>query len=253
MKREHKKGFKVNLGDVVPVSTVEWYGKASMVIFLRGCPFRCPYCQNYAILEGDNFVDIEYLEGQIKKAKNFIDAVVFSGGEPLMQPEQIKRLAGFTKMQSLLVGIETNGYYPEHLKELIGTKLVDKIFIDVKAPLFSPKLYGKVTGADGKKAVTQVKKSLEICRDHNLEIRTTVFRGLICDKNDIKAIAEEVSSYGKNIPYVLQQGRPEQGRSEELKQYDAPDRDELLELGRMAKRYLRDVRIRTKEFGEELI
>ncbi len=245
---------QINLGDIISISTVDWYGKAAMAIFLRGCPFRCPYCQNYALLEGDNFVDIKYIEGQIKKAKDFIDAVVFSGGEPLVQPEQMKRLAGFTKMQNLLVGVETNGYYPEHLKELIDTRLVDKIFIDVKAPPSNHELYGKVTGVDGKKAAIQVKKSLEICKDHAPEIRTTVFKGLIYDKNDIKAIAEEVSwAVGEDVTYVIQQGIPEQAWSEELKKYDAFNRDELLELSRISKRYLKDVRIRTKEFGEELI
>ncbi len=243
--------MRVNFGGIVHVSTVDWYGKVAMVIFFRGCPFRCPYCQNYALLKGENFVDAETIEAEIKKAKKFVSAVVFSGGEPLTQLEQIKRLANFAKSLGLLVGVETNGYYPGQLKELIDERVIDKIFLDVKAPL-SPEKYEKVAGISDGDAVALVRRSLEVCKNFDMEVRTTIFKGLIFDGDDIRAIAEEVSSYGE-IPYILQQGRPEQGWSEELKQYGPPSREELLELGKIAKEYLKNVRIRTKELGEELV
>jgi len=52
----------VNLGDIVPVSTIDWRGKTAMVIFLRGCPLNCIYCQNAQILAGSNYVNLEDLE-----------------------------------------------------------------------------------------------------------------------------------------------------------------------------------------------
>ena len=55
-------------------------------------------------------------------------------------------LAEFAKNLGLSVGIHTNGCYPERAAELIERKLVDKFFIDVKAPLDDPELYGKVEG-----------------------------------------------------------------------------------------------------------
>ncbi len=240
--------MKVNFGGTIPISTVDWYGKVSMVIFFRKCPLRCPFCQNYKLLEEEDFVDIQEIEAEIEKAKDFVNAVVFSGGEPTMQFEQIKSLAGFAKKYKLLVGIETNGYYPERLKELIEQNLADMIFLDVKAPLSDPELYSKVIGEDGAKAISSVKKSLEICKDR-LEVRTTVFKGLVFEKQHIKAIAEGIP----DVTYILQQGRPEQGPNEELKQYDVVSRDELVELARVARQFLSNVRIRTKEFGEEVI
>ncbi len=243
--------MKVNFGGIVHISTVDWYGKVAMVIFFRGCPFRCPYCQNYALLKEENFVDAETIEAEIKKAKKFVSAVVFSGGEPLAQPEQIKRLAGFAKKLGLLVGVETNGYYPEQLKELIDARLIDRVFLDVKAPL-SPEKYERVAGVSNGNVVALVKRSLEVSKNFDLEVRTTIFKGLIFNEEDIKAIAEGISSYG-NIPYVLQQGRPEQGWSEELKQHNPPSREELLALGKIAKQYLKNVKVRTKEFGEESV
>ncbi|MDD5447133.1 MAG: radical SAM protein, partial [Methanocellales archaeon] len=208
----------------------------------------CPFCQNYKLRDEDEFVDIKKIESEIEKAKDFVNAVVFSGGEPMMQFEQIKSLADFAKRCKLFVGIETNGCYPERLRELIEKNLVDKVFLDVKAPLSDPDLYAKVIGADGAKTVSLVRKSLEICKDR-LEVRTTVFKGLIFEKEHIKAIAEELP----DVTYVIQQGRPEQGPNEELKQYGMPSRDELVELARVARKFLSHVRIRTKEFGEEVI
>lgn len=240
--------MKVNFGGNIPISTIDWYGKVAIVIFFRKCPLRCPFCQNYKLLEDDDFVDIQEIESEIEKAKDFVNAVVFSGGEPTMQFEQIKSLADFAKRYELLVGIETNGCYPERLRELIKQHLVDKIFLDVKAPLSDPELYSKVIGEDGAKAIPLVKKSLEICKDF-LEVRTTVFKGLIFEKEHIKAIAEEIP----DVTYVIQQGRPEKGPNEELKQYGVPSRDELVDLARVARRFLSHVRIRTKEFGEEVI
>ncbi|MDD2666111.1 MAG: anaerobic ribonucleoside-triphosphate reductase activating protein [Methanocellales archaeon] len=240
--------MEVNFGGIIPISTIDWYGKAAIVIFFRKCPLRCPFCQNYKLLDEDEFADIKEIEAEIEKAKDFVNAVVFSGGEPMMQFEQIKSLAGFAKRCKLLVGIETNGCYPERLKELIEKNLVDKVFLDVKAPLSDPELYSKVIGADGAKTVSLVKRSLEICKDR-LEVRTTVFKGLIFEKEHIKAIAGGLP----DVTYVIQQGRPEQGPSEELKQYGVPSRDELVELAKVARQFLSHVRIRTKEFGEEVI
>ena len=47
----------------------------------------------------------------IKKSKPFVSAVVFSGGEPLMQ-DAIVPLAEFVREVGLAIGIHTNGCYP---------------------------------------------------------------------------------------------------------------------------------------------
>jgi pyruvate formate lyase activating enzyme len=36
----------VNFGGAVPFSTIDWRGKASRAIFLRGCPLRCILFKN---------------------------------------------------------------------------------------------------------------------------------------------------------------------------------------------------------------
>jgi len=113
--------MKVNLGGIVPLSTVDWQGKASMVVFLRGCPLRCPHCHNRELQTGKSLVEFHSLASRIvagvkgetgarnssgftlqqldldessqrASSRPFVEALVLSGGEPLLQPEASARL-----------------------------------------------------------------------------------------------------------------------------------------------------------------
>jgi pyruvate formate lyase activating enzyme len=256
--------MKVNYAGTIPISTLDWTGKAAVTIFFRGCPLRCPYCQNHPYLDGPGLVELDFVKKQIKKSKPFVSAVVFSGGEPLMQ-EAIIPLAEFAKNLGLAVGVHTNGCYPERVAELVERKLVDKFFIDVKAPLDDPELYGKVTGCGKYKAVRKtpdeitaaVAKTIGIVGacGVEMEIRTTVVRDLIGSGEEVSGIATWISEHVSNreVTYVLQQGIPEHSLQEDLREIRVLERRELLELGKIAKGFLGKVRIRTKEEGEEII
>lgn len=259
--------MKVNYAGTVPLSTLDWTGKSAVTIFFRGCPLRCPYCQNYPYLEGAGMVELDFVKEQIKISKPFVSAVVFSGGEPLMQ-EAIIPLAEFAKSLGLAVGIHTNGCYPERASEMVERKLVNKFFIDVKAPLDDPGLYGKVSGLEYKeesrtaektpeKITAAVAKTIETADTSGLELelRTTVIRDLIGNEEEISRIATWISEHVKNkeVTYVLQQGIPEHSLEEKLRKNRVLEREELLELGKIAKGFVEKVRIRTREEGEEII
>jgi pyruvate formate lyase activating enzyme len=256
--------MKVNYAGTVSLSTFDWRGKAAVTIFLRGCPLRCLYCQNYLYLDSPDLVELDFIKEQIKKSKPFVSAVVFSGGEPLMQAA-IMPLAEFAKEIGLAVGIHTNGCYPEKAAELVNRKLVDKFFIDIKAPPDSPEIYGKVTGWGKYKAVKKspeeitraVIETIKIADSSGieLELRTTLIRDFIGSKEEVASISSWISKNVKNreVVYVLQQGIPEHCLQAELRTKKVLEREELYELGRTAKQFLEKVRIRTKEDGEEII
>lgn len=256
--------MRLNYAGIVPISTVDWRGRAAVTIFFRGCPLRCAYCLNHQYLDELKYVELDFVKDQIKKSKPFVSAVVFSGGEPLMQ-DVIVPLAEFVREMGLAIGIHTNGCYPEMANELIKRKLVDKFFVDIKAPPDNPDLYGKVAGfgeyeavkKTPEKIITSLIETLEIVDScgMELELRTTLIRDFIGSREEIASIAAWISENIKNseVTYVLQQGIPEYSLRESLRETQVLEREELYELGKIAKSFLNDVRIRTKENGEEII
>ncbi len=242
-------------GIVIPISTIDWYGRSVSVIFFNGCNFKCLYCSNNNFIKvanqrieplykGGSVMEIEEIEKNILYAKPFISAVVFSGGEPTTQYDALEHLARFAKEQGLLVGIETNGYYPERLSKLIEKKLLDKIFLDIKAPLDDTQKYSYITGGKDD-AAGRARMSLDL-NGIEIEVRTTVFRRF----SDVSGIARGL--VGREGTYVIQQGIPENAPQGEIRNELVLTRDELVALARSVL-FLKDVRIRTKEKGEEKI
>lgn len=249
----------LNYAGVIPISTVDWQGRSVATIFLRGCPLNCEYCQNREYLTGENYVDIEEVKGEILQSKPFISGVVFSGGEPLMQHHAVHKLAKFAKSHGLLVGIHTNGCYQEEAMDLILNNVVDKFFIDLKAPFSEPWTVAKVIGGKNEDFVHDAiydmgESAKRIFRFSNVEFRTTIIPDLIDNSYQVSQIARWVHEYlSADVTYVLQQGNPEHCVDETLRKHPAASRDELYALGKVATQYLHDVRIRTREKGEEKV
>jgi len=246
-----------NFGHFIPISTVDWHGRCVSVIFFRGCQLRCPYCQNHDYITGSNEMDIEDMKSQISKTKPFISAVVFSGGEPTLQRDALIDLAGFAKSGSLAVGLETNGFGADVVEELLEKGLLDKVFLDVKGPLDDPKQYAVVTGLNvdaGSKAAENTAMTLDICirAGIELEVRTTLFRGLV-GAEDVMKISRYLDECGSgNLTYAIQQGLPD--NTLDMQDIEKFSRQEVLDMATAVKPVnLKDIRIRTIENGEERI
>lgn len=219
-----------------------------MVVFLRGCNFKCCYCQNYRIWGMALPVRWDGLISEIQRNKAYVGALVFSGGEPTLRSNLLRFLAQEAKNEGLLVGIETNGSSPEILKTLIASELLDGLFVDLKAPLSDPQKYARIVGiADAGVSIEKIKRTIDVGRAAlaaneliAFELRTTLFKGLLNQDE----IVEMVNEF-RDIPYVLQQGRTEVCPRKNL---TALTRDELIELAVQCRRPLR---VRTLENGDE--
>ena len=225
------------------VSSIEFPGKISLVIFTAGCMLRCPYCHNAGIIEGGNPRKIIEIFQEINESLDFIDSVVITGGEPLIQNMAIIDILKYCKSLKLEVKLDTNGYYPERLEELID--LVDYIALDVKAPFNK---YKEIIGED---IGERVRKSMEICLlspDTYLECRTTYVPTLM-DPEDVVEIAKEIDC----DVYTIQQFKNTSVLNETLKETPSPSRTELFEIAESVKPFLKKIKIKTSEFGDEII
>jgi len=176
---------------------------SSLVLFLRGCPYECFYCQNKELQSGENFVDIREIMKQILE-NNLISEVILSGGEAMFQPEVVEKIAEFCHLIGLKVGLETSGYNSAKLDLIMRRKerLIDEVFLDIKT--YGKENYFKLTGiVDSWENVENV---VLLCNWYNiyLQIRTTVFP----DYPDKKSL-KEIESFTKRnrLNWRKQEGR----------------------------------------------
>lgn len=164
---------------------LDYPNRVAATIFLGGCNMRCPFCQNYSLLEHPccNFKPEEIL-AFLEKRKEILDGVCISGGEPTLHQElpeflsQIKHLGYDIKLDS-------NGSKPQVLQSLIEQRLVDYVAMDVKGPLTS---YSRFCGGDFTDTEA-VSHSINLLKSNRIpyEFRTTVAKGLH-SREDILAL-----------------------------------------------------------------
>lgn len=242
------------VGGIVDTSTVDWYGDVSIVVFFAGCNFRCPYCQNPSLIPLDSGVDtsLEAIQKRIESNRSLLDSVVFTGGEPSLQPEPLIEASRIAKKLGLKVMVNSNGSRPKCLERLISEEIVDRVALDLKAPL-NGEVYGVVCGLPdiGWNIVKNVEDSLKVCWSSGveLEIRTTVAPTLSDDPLFIKQIASVIK--GKCDVYYLQQfDNLGDVLDPSLKRLNPPSIEVMESLAKIAvEEGVEDVYIKTRERG----
>ena len=148
---------------------VDYPGRLAALMFTRGCNFRCGFCHNVELLSGGgkNYT-WEELEEIIQRFKRqWVKAVVISGGEPTIQPALPETIDCFRR-HGFAVKLDTNGACPEVLEAVIDR--LDYVAMDIKCTLDS---YKQLTGfGDYEKIRRSVRLIIDRARDY--EFRTTV-------------------------------------------------------------------------------
>jgi pyruvate formate lyase activating enzyme len=223
-------------------SLVDWDGKLVSVIFLGGCNFKCPFCQNYPLVkESKSLKEIDWLK--IKKIltekRDWLDGVVITGGEPCMHPE-IFELCRKMKDLGFKIKLDTNGYYPYILMKLIENNLIDYIAMDIKTVL--DKRYERACGRKLELGLIERSIKLLLAGKIDSEFRTTLVPGII-NEEEIENIVRLIS--GAKI-YALQQFVPKNARTAFYRKQKPFSRHQAEKFIALAKPYVQEVRLRGK-------
>ncbi len=166
----------MNIHGIQKMTLIDYPGQIACTLFTGGCNFRCLFCHNAGLVINPNDSEIiseDEILRFLKKRINLLDGVCISGGEPLLQSD-INRFAGDIKKLGYAVKIDTNGAFPERLKELVESGNIDYVAMDIKN---SQSKYAMTVGTDDY-FLPAVKKSVEYLKSGviNFEFRTTAVR-----------------------------------------------------------------------------
>lgn len=178
----------MNIAGFQRLTLLDFPGKTAATVFTPGCNFRCPFCHNASLVlhtdEAEHYGEEEVLS-YLKKRQGILDGICITGGEPLLQ----KDIADFMeKVKSLgyKIKLDTNGSFPEKLRELVGKGLVDYVAMDIKN---SKEKYAATVGIE-KFDTSAVEESVSYLLSGmvDFEFRTTVVDELHTEE-DIENIA----------------------------------------------------------------
>ena len=174
------------------ITLLDFPGKVACTIFTPGCNFRCPFCHNASLVmrsdEGDSFSEEEIFR-YLQKRKGILDGVAVTGGEPMLMKD-LPAFLGRVHELGFATKVDTNGSFPDKLRQVIEDGLVDYVAMDIKN---SKEKYPATIGVP---AVDMAKicESVELLKQNRIpyEFRTTVVKGFH-EPEDFTKIGEWIS------------------------------------------------------------
>lgn len=210
-------------------------------VFTGGCNFRCPFCHNGdLVLEGggSESIAVEEILEYLDRRRGILEGICITGGEPSIQ----KGLEDFIKSvreMGYLVKLDTNGYYPQVLWELLNKGLLDYVAMDIKG---SRRGYEAAAGIRGLE-LARIEESIGILKSNATlyEFRTTVVKGI-----HVREDFEEIGSWLEGCRAYYLQGYRE---SENVicPGFGSFSREELEDFCTIAGKYIDKVYLRGVE------
>ena len=225
--------------------------KLSSVVYLAGEPFKSIFSEDeHSSIE----TTVESLYTELSAQSKEVDAIVFSGAEPLMQSNSLRFLLPMLKADGFSTKIETNGYYPEALRDLLP--FLDYVLMDLKAR-FEEKSYAKAIGnaAPGEVVLSNVLRSLAFLENSRFPVFREFSVTIVEGENDDFQTIESISSYVKKYcdVFTLRQFDPASPSSPQFYK-DKPEtpKERVFELAMMARNILPSVSVSINEKREQL-
>lgn len=180
-------------------SLIDYPDTLASVVYSPKCNFNCGFCHNKDLVyNSDEMMHQNIVLKHLEKRKKILDGVVISGGEPTLQ-QNLKPFIREIKSLGYKVKLDTNGYKPEILEDLIKENLIDYVAMDIKnSPLKYQQTIDRMQFD-----IEMIKQSIEVIKRSsiNYEFRTTWIKEYH-DDNDIRGIGSLIKDAKM---YVLQQ------------------------------------------------
>jgi pyruvate formate lyase activating enzyme len=190
----------LRVGGLVPFTATDFPGKFAAVVFVQGCPWRCGYCHNPHLqprkrgpLAWSDVVDL------LQRRAGLLDGVVFSGGEPTIDPALPDAIAAVREM-GLAVGLHTACIYPRRLEAVLP--MLDWVGFDIKTSFGA---YPGITGVAGSGEPARACMKAIIASGVAHECRTTL-HPVLHDETEVEALAQVLAEAGVRN-YALQSFR----------------------------------------------
>ena len=178
----------MNITGLQKMTLLDFPGRVACTVFLGGCDFRCPFCHNYEMVDGslDPLMDDNELIKFLEKRKGLLDGVAVTGGEPCLH-KGLPGLLGRFRDLGYAVKLDTNGYHPDVLEEVLKNDLADYVAMDIKN---SPEKYAVTCGVP-EVDMARIKTSITLLKNGtaDYEFRTTAVKELH-DARDFEEIGK---------------------------------------------------------------
>jgi len=224
----------MKFGGIQKTSAIDFPNRISTVLFTPGCNLHCPFCHNWRLVlepKGPFLSEKEALE-ILQKRKNYIDAVVITGGEPTLH-QDIPNFLRTLKDYGFIVKLDTNGFFPRVLEKCLD--YVDYVALDVKT---STEKYVLLGAKDANNYLSTVK----LLRDGSVdyEFRTTVVPGFV-DEEDIPKIGRVVKEAKR---FAFQKFVPEDTLDKSFNKVKPYPLDVIARFAEIMKKYVNEVILR---------
>lgn len=191
----------IGIGGLSRLSSCDWPGKLVATVFCQGCPWRCSYCHNPHLQDpaGADPLPWREVEAFLTRRRGLLDGVVFSGGEPTLQPDLEEAIAR-TRAMGFAIGLHSGGAFPDRLAALLPG--LDWIGLDIKAPAPS---CDALTGIAGSGARARASLGHVLAARVAYEVRTTIHPDWL-SPDAVLALVDELQDLGVDH-YALQIAR----------------------------------------------
>jgi len=172
-------------------------GEQILSLGTKGCNFKCPFCQNWAISQDLNVpteaITSQWVIDKAKECKSF--GIAYTYNEPFIWYEFVLDTAKLAKEQGLENVLVTNGYVnPKPLEEMLP--FIGAMNIDLKS--MDDDFYGKYCKGTLEPVLNTIKRSVKSC---HVELTNLIIPGLNDSEDNLIRLVDWVyNNVGADVP-----------------------------------------------------